>query len=93
MLVDESLAIDSDRGAGLVSTMAVNGYGHVGLRACISARHGPLSRDVRWPVGGDRGVVDADRSIVRLFLSRAYDAVMGVDVADWSPLLATGAIF
>ena len=37
-------------------------------------------------------MVDADRSIVRLFLSRAYDAVMGVDVAAWSPLLATGAI-
>ena len=37
-------------------------------------------------------MVDTDRSIARPFLSRAYDAVMGVDVAACSPLLATGAI-
>ena len=81
MLVDEPPLPSITIGVlGLSRQWRFNGYGHVGLPACISVRHGPSSIDVRWPVGGDRGVVDTDRSIARPFLSRAYDAVMGVDV-------------
>ena len=92
MTEDKYLAIDSDHVAGLVSTMAI-----IGLTAmrdfppafpsdmdCRAAMFNGLSAEITESV-------NIDRSVVRLFLSRAYDAVLGADVAACSAPLATGA--
>ena len=78
MTEDKYLAIDSDHVAGLVSTMAI-----IGLTAmrdfppafpsdmdCRAAMFNGLSAEITESV-------NIDRSVVGLFLSRAYDAVLG----------------
>ena len=92
MLEDEYLAIDTDRVAGLVSTIAI--IGSTAMKdfplafpsddACRAAMLDGLSEEITESV-------KLDRSVVRLFLSRAYSAVKGTDVAACSAPLATGA--